>query len=138
MSTSDPDPIDIKQLGYIWNPQLEPLFQQEGRDAVKSAWYGHVPFAHWVIDACKPRTLVELGTGMGVSYSAFCEAVMRTGLKTRCFAVDTWQGDAHAGEYGEEVYLDFRRFHDDRYGTFSELLRTTFDAAVHLFQDGCV
>jgi hypothetical protein len=30
-------------------------------------------------------------------------------------------GDDHGRHYGEEVYLDFRRFHDSRYGAFSEL-----------------
>jgi hypothetical protein len=92
------------------------------------------PLPHWVVRAVKPRTLVELGTHNGVSYSAFCEAVARGGLDTRCFAVDTWRGDDHARHYGEEVYLDFRRFHDSRSGAFSELLRCTFnDALSYIF-----
>jgi O-antigen biosynthesis protein len=74
--------------------------------------------------------LVELGTHTGVSYAAFCDAVLRLRLVTNCFAVDTWQGDAHAGYYGEEVYEDFRRFHDVRYQAFSHLLRITFDDAL--------
>jgi hypothetical protein len=94
----------------------------EDEAGVISAWYGHVPFAHWVVGALKPRMLVELGTHYGVSYSAFCEPVVRNGLDTRCFAVDTWKGDDQSGHYGEEVYLDFRRFHNERYGAFSELL----------------
>ncbi len=82
--------------------------------------------------------LVELGTHNGVSYSAFCEAVLRNGLDTRCYAVDTWQGDDQTGHYGEEVYLDLRRFHDDRYGAFSELLRCTFNEALPYFADSSV
>ena len=94
-----------------------------------SAWYGHVPFAHWLIGALRPAQVVELGTHNGVSYAAFCEAVARTGIAARCTAVDTWQGDEHAGHYGDAVLEDLRRFHDPRYGSFSELLRCTFDAA---------
>jgi tetratricopeptide (TPR) repeat protein len=82
--------------------------------------------------------LVELGTHHGVSYSAFCEAVLAEELLTRCHAVDTWLGDRHAGEYGEEVYEDFRRFHDQRYAAFSTLLRSTFDDAIQWFADGTI
>ena len=63
---------------------------------------------------------------------------MCNGLDTRCFAVDTWQGDEQAGYYGEEVYRDFCRFHEDRYSAFSELLRCTFDDALPYISDGSV
>jgi glycosyltransferase involved in cell wall biosynthesis len=129
---------DTDTLRYLWTPDLDPLFWREGRSGVLSAWYGHVPFAHWIVGVARPRTLVELGTHNGVSYSAFCEAVVRNGLETRCYAVDTWQGDDQAGHYGEEVYLDLRRFHDERYGAFSELLRCTFDEALASFAEASV
>jgi glycosyltransferase involved in cell wall biosynthesis len=138
MSTSTTDLADMDALHYLWAPDLDPLFWREGRAGVISAWYGHVPFAHWVVGATEPRTLVELGTHNGVSYSAFCEAVVRNGFNTCCYAVDTWKGDDQAGCYGEEVYLDLRRFHDDRYGAFSELLRCTFNEALPYFADSSV
>ena len=72
--------------------------------------------------------IVDLGVHNGVSYSAFCQAVDRLGLPTRCFAVDTWKGDDHAGHYGEEVLADLTQFHE-RYRGFSTLLRMTFDEA---------
>jgi glycosyltransferase involved in cell wall biosynthesis/SAM-dependent methyltransferase len=129
---------EMATLQYLWSPDLAPLFWREGRAGVLSAWYGHVPFAHWIVGVAKPRTLVELGTHNGVSYSAFCEAVVRNRLETRCYAVDTWLGDDHAARYGEEVYWDFRRFHDERYPAFSELLRCTFDEALPYIPDAAV
>jgi hypothetical protein len=81
---------------------LDSLFIPAPRSGVVSAWYGHVPFAYCIMAMTRPRCLVELGTHNGVSYAAFCDAASRIGVETRCFAVDTWQGDEHAGYYGEE------------------------------------
>ena len=103
-----------------------------------SAWWSHVPFAHWLVAASRPRTFVELGTHTGVSYAAFCEAVRHLGLGSRCFAVDTWQGDSHAGLYGEEIYNDLKTFHDLHYASFSELISSTFDDALGFFRDGSI
>jgi O-antigen biosynthesis protein len=113
-------------------------FRSPSRVGVESAWYGHVPFGYWLTCQARPRLLVELGTHNGVSYSAFCDAVLDMRLASRCFAVDTWQGDPNAGFYGEEVFLNFREFHDRRYSTFSTMLRMTFDEALGQLPDGSV
>src|SRR5271157_3891843 len=118
------------RLQYLWDSRLDPLFWHLARQNVASAWFEHVPFAHWLVQVTSPRFLVELGTQAGVSYSAFCESVLLSGLATQCLAVDTWKGDEHALYYGEEVFRDFQRFHATRYGGFSELLRCTFDEAL--------
>ncbi|WP_242394195.1 glycosyltransferase [Anaeromyxobacter oryzisoli] len=103
-----------------------------------TSWHGHIPFAFWCVEALRPRVLVELGTHRGDSYSAFCQAVQRLSLPTSCFAVDTWAGDPHAGFYGEEIYKEVRRYHDERFGSFSSLIRSTFDQAVSSFADGSI
>jgi glycosyltransferase involved in cell wall biosynthesis len=103
-----------------------------------SAWWGHVPFAFWIIATCRPRLLVELGTSEGVSYAAFCDAVARLRAETRCYAVDTWPNDADAGFHGDDIYNELREFHDKRYASFSELLRMDVDDASRSFDDGTV
>jgi glycosyltransferase involved in cell wall biosynthesis len=105
---------------------------------VLSAWLEHAPFAFWLMDALRPQVLVELGTHTGYSYLAFAQAVKQMSLTTRCFAVDTWTGDEHAGAYGEEVFNALRDYHDRHYSSFSELQRTTFDEAVKYFQNGSI
>jgi len=92
----------------------------------------------WLVERARPRLLVELGTYTGVSYSAFCDAVLYRGLPTRCFAVDTWNGDPHSGFYEEEIFEDFVRFHEVRYKAFSRLLRMSFDSALGQMADASI
>jgi len=102
------------------------------------SWHRHIPFAFALLDMAKPNVYVELGTHRGDSYSAFCQGVVQQKLPTRCYAVDTWQGDEHAGEYSNEVYEDLEAWHNPRYSSFSTLLRMTFDEALAHFPDGSV
>ncbi len=103
-----------------------------------SAWIGHIPFAAWLVEEVKPSIFVELGTHNGASYLGFCQAVLENSLDTACFAVDTWQGDEHAGIYGEDVFSTLWSYHQQRYAGFSQLLRMTFDEALGCFEDGTV
>jgi len=130
--------MDAESLRYLWTPDLDPLFWRDGRLGAGSSWFGHVPFAHWIVDALQPQTLVELGTHNGVSYAAFCEAVVRNGLAARCYAVDHWRGEDKAGRCGDKVDVDLRRFHDERYGAFSKLLPCTFEEALPFFSEASV
>ncbi len=102
------------------------------------SWQGHIPFAFSLIRILNPSFLVELGTHKGDSYLAFCEAVKRFALSTKCFAVDTWAGDEHSGYYGSEVFEQLRLIHDQRYGHFSTLIPSTFDEALSRFNDRSV
>lgn len=98
-------------------------------------WQGHIPFAFWLIDIMKPSTYVELGTYKGDSYAAICQAIKEFGVSCEAHAVDTWEGDEHVGEYGDEIYNDFRQYHDSKYGAFSRLHRMRFEVAVDSFPD---
>jgi hypothetical protein len=64
--------------------------------------------------------------------------VASNNLNTKCYAVDTWQGDKHASFYGEEVYQDVSAYNESRYASFSSLMRMTFDDAVSRFADGSI
>ena len=103
-----------------------------------SGWQEHIPFAFWLSEALKPRVLVELGVHSGVSYFAFCQAVEKLGLDTRCFAVDTWMGDEQAGFYDDSVYQKVNAYNEAHYSGFSRLVRSTFDEALPYFTDGSI
>jgi Methyltransferase domain len=124
--------------GVGFNPLDHPVCLTYPARIAESAWLGHVPFAMLVVDLLRPRLLVELGTHYGVSYCAFCQAVKELGLPTRCYAVDTWQGDAHVGAYGPEVLADLKAHHDPLYGSFSRLVQSDFEKALGKFADRSV
>ncbi|NTU58003.1 MAG: glycosyltransferase [Chlorobiaceae bacterium] len=105
------------------------------RVADPTSWVGHIPFAFWVIEAVKPSVFVELGTHTGNSYFAFCQSVYNNHLPTRCYAVDTWAGDEHAGYYDNAIYEDVLSYNESHYSGFSSLLRMTFDDALQHFSD---
>jgi glycosyltransferase involved in cell wall biosynthesis len=103
-----------------------------------SSWHGLIPLAFVLMDLHRPRVFVELGTHMGDSYCAFCQAVSTLELPTSCRAVDTWLGDGHAGMYDSSVYDQLKEWHDPRFGRFSTLIRSTFDQALTHFSDGSI
>jgi len=111
----------------FWEPQATP----------SSSWTEHAPFAFWLVEALKPRSIVELGVHHGFSYFAMCQAVRALALDTRCFGVDRWTGDEQAGFYGDDVYQAVCR-HNRRYAGFSTLIRSDFAAAGARLADGSI
>ena len=103
-----------------------------------NSWVTHIPFAMYLMSALKPSIFVELGTHTGNSYCGFCQAVAKLNLETKCYAVDTWEGDEHAGFYDSEVFEELSKYHDPRYGSFSRLMKTTFDEAKEYFSDHAI
>ena len=103
-----------------------------------SAWLGHAPFAFWLVENHKPRLIVELGAHYGFSFLCFCQQVADMRLQAECYAIDTWAGDEHAGFYGEEIFKNLNLFHNANYGSFSRLVRSKFNDAVHMFPDGSI
>ncbi|RTL61518.1 MAG: class I SAM-dependent methyltransferase [Pseudonocardiaceae bacterium] len=123
---------DFSELRALFRSSL---FWRADRVVEPLAWVEHVPFAFWVVDILRPKTIVELGTHTGVSYSAMCQAVAKLELNTKCYAIDTWRGDEHAGFYPEAVYSELAAYNESKYSAFSRLVRSTFsDAALH-FED---
>jgi hypothetical protein len=101
----------------------------------QSAWVGHLPFADWLIREISPKLFVELGTHSGNSYFAFCQSVLSNLTDTKCFAVDTWSGDAHSGNYDDEIYAKVSTHESKHYSKFSRLMRMYFDDAISFFED---
>lgn len=118
----------IDRPSYFWTPEyLE-----------DSAWIEHIPFAFWIIDVIKPKTVVELGVHTGTSYFAFCQAIKTLNINSACYGVDTWKGDEHAGFYSDTIFNNVSSWNDQHYSRFSTLIRATFDEAKQFFLDSSI
>src|SRR5262245_61177818 len=76
-----------------------------------SARAEHVPFAFWLVDALRPFALVELTETPTAPYLAYCQAVSRLHLPTRCYAIS---GDGLGRQRTAEAE-ELASYHDDRY-----------------------
>lgn len=102
------------------------------------SWAGHVPFVFFLVSVLRPKTIVELGAHYGVSYFALCQIVDHLGLSTKCYAIDTWRGDKHAGRYANDVYVSVQHHNEQHYSRFSRLIRSTFDEALPHFEEASI
>jgi len=100
-----------------------------------TAWAEHAPFASWLIDAARPRTVLELGTHNGFSFFAMAEAARRLGLPTVLTAIDSWVGDDQAGFYGEEVFHEVTAIAERDYPGATRLIRAYFADAADQIED---
>ena len=114
------------------------VFHEPQRAVHPPSWLDYVPFAFWIVEALQPAVFVELGCQSGNSYSAFAQAIRTLDLPSRCYGVDTWSGDAQAGFFDESVFEEWRAYHEAHFSAFSQLIRSTFDDAVHQFSDGSI
>lgn len=100
-----------------------------------SAWTTHAPFAQWLMAALRPTRVVELGTHYGFSCFVFAEAARRLRIPTVIHALDTWQGDDHAGFYGSDVLNYVKEVAEREYAESVSLLRGYFTDSRDLFDD---
>lgn len=105
---------------------LRPTSYWQPAHIVTSAWLGHAPFAFWLMDVLRPRSVVELGTHYGFSCFVFAEAARRLGLEITVNALDSWVGDDQAGFYGEDVFESVRSIAERDYPSAVHLMRGWF------------
>lgn len=100
-----------------------------------TAWGGHIPFLFCLVACLKPRIYTELGSHYGASYFAACQAMQKNKLNGQAVAIDLWQGDEHAGFYGESVFDSFINVFNGKYSDVGDYLRMSFDEASELFEN---
>lgn len=119
--------------------QKSDLNLQELHDCHRSpsAWKGLGGIAYEIVKSFRPKVICELGSYSG--YSTFAMGLALRDLRERgkLYAIDTWQGDPHAGFYGEELYETF--LSDRRQLRLEDTvvpLRMTFEEASRRIPEG--
>lgn len=87
----------------------------------------HTPFAFWIIEALKPRTVVSLGVGDGNMYFAFLQAVQSLSLRANCTGFGFDRND--------EASNSLKAYHDALYSRFSALIRSSHADALAQISD---
>jgi hypothetical protein len=100
-----------------------------------SEWLEHASFGFWLIDALRPRVVVDLVTD-GYSHAVFCQAVQALNLNCRCYGIqqDDSLGTAN-GEYSFHALSDHIEAH---YKSFSSWIRSDLERARAHFEEGSI
>lgn len=103
-------------------------------------WLGHRYFAKDLIEIIKPSIIVELGTWRGSSMFSMLQGIKNLNLETVFFAIDTWEGDKHAGLYEGDDYLkEIERIKNKYYAKCKvNIVRKRFEDAVDDFSDNTI
>ena len=114
------------------------IFERPERIRVPYSWVEHIPFAFKLIEVLSPNVIVELGTHSGNSFCSFNQAIKKLNLASKCFAIDTWEGDKHSGQYDSTVFNDLFEYCKVHYSQTAFLIKKSFDDAVEDFQNDSI
>jgi len=98
-----------------------------------SNWLAHAPFSFWLMEAHRPRSVVELGLDTGNSYFAFLQAAHALRLETTFLGVSVEEGLSAPGKLDR-----LKAFNDQNYATSSTLVTARLDDALTTLVDGSV
>lgn len=92
------------------------------------------PVASWLVDAARPRKIVQLGLSEPGVYFSACEAARRLGLDARCLLIDPDEDDVPFGPAPSRI----REAHDRSYAGLSKRLSVPPADAPAAIADGSV
>ncbi len=122
----------MPQTNIYFPPSLRRF---EPKRMVFSTWVDHLPFAYDLIEALRPKLLVELGVYNGLSFFTFCQSMVEHDIDGAAYAVDCWEGDEHTESYDDSVYNDVMNHARENYRGFAYLLKMFFNDALRHFDD---
>ena len=103
--------LSREMIGLELRKSEKPLLKLKGFEELHdSAWNGLETLAYQIVKRHRPKVIVELGTHMGLSALSMGLALKDLGEGGRLFAIDSWEGDPQAGQYGrldDHVYRTF-------------------------------
>lgn len=119
----------------------EPEFQADAVVPLNPVypWAGHRNFAYDLVRWMRPGRIAELGVHWGTSFFAFAQAIKDGRFPCELVGVDTFKGEEHSGEYGEEVFTAVGTVVDRFFRNQTIVLhRMFFSEALERVADGSV
>ncbi|WP_116367394.1 class I SAM-dependent methyltransferase [Parahaliea mediterranea] len=110
----------------------------EPKRMVFSTWVDHLPFAYDLVEAIRPKTVVELGVYNGLSFFTFCQAMVENDIDGVAYAVDCWEGDEHTDAYDDSIFKDVQSHAREHYRGISYLMKMYFHEALQHFEDDSI
>ncbi len=98
----------------------------------------HVPFLFWLVDAARPRVIVEQTAKPGNTYFACCQAVRSLEHQARCFALEPHRHEHRAAPIGSHLDRQAQEVNNECFRQFSRLIDATSPEEVCEFEDGSV
>ncbi|GAB5452696.1 MAG: class I SAM-dependent methyltransferase [Halioglobus sp.] len=105
---------------------------------VFSTWVDHLCFAYDLVEALRPKIIVELGVYNGLSFFTFCQSMMENGIDGVAYGVDCWEGDEHTDAYDDSIYNDVSEHARAYYRGMTYLMRMYFNEALQHFEEDSV
>lgn len=118
----------------------KPTFEfLENLPAYTSGWSRHFLFGFDLVKNIKPKVIVELGSHRGHSTFSFAQSVKDNKIETTIYAIDSWEGDKHAGAYSNDVFDSFNNVSKKYYNEIPIIpYKMYFDEAVDSFEDNSI
>lgn len=121
------------------NIYFPPSLQRfEARRMVFSTWVDHLAFAYDIVEAIRPKLVVELGVYNGLSFFTFCQSMQENDIDGVAYAVDCWEGDEHTDAYDDSIYKGVQEHAREYYRGSSYLLKMYFQEALQHFDDDSI
>ncbi|AFL85072.1 hypothetical protein Belba_2519 [Belliella baltica DSM 15883] len=120
------------------NHELFEFLKYHKRITGPDSWVDHIPFVKYLINIKKSNLIVELGTHTGNSFCGILEAIKEFQPSSKAYAIDTWEGDDHAGFYEDSVFTNLNKYIEDNYSQNGFLIRKRFDEALNMFSDNSI
>ena len=105
---------------------------------VASAWQVHVPFGFWLVDAVRPKLIVEWNVGDGFSSTVWCQAVRDLGLATCYRAFHEDARDAASAAENERSFQALVDHITQHYAAFATVTRSMLVDAYASVADGAI
>jgi hypothetical protein len=126
-------------LNIDWEFSKPNFEYQKKFDDYYYPWAGHIYFCYDFIKNMKPGRIVELGTFKGTSFYSMLQAVKDDRLNSEVFAIDSWEGDEHAGFYGKDIYDGVTQIVREYYSNQNaRLIKKYFDDALDEFEESTI